>query len=106
MNETPLERKKDPKDVHLEELFAELQQWEQEAKRLESIARESGGPAIQQDLRELQRRYQEARSALSEAEKSPAKSWVRDKEKTDEAFSALRRHASQIDAREETGRDS
>jgi len=103
MSETP-EEKKNPKDVHLKELSAELRQWEQKKKEIESIAGHAGGPTVEEDLRELHRRYEEARSALNEAEKSPDKAWVKAKDKADQAFSSLRDHASKVKARGEASR--
>lgn len=100
MSETP-DEKRNPKDLHLQELSAELRQWEQEKEKIESIAGDASGPTVEEDLRELHRRYEEARSALQEAEKSPDKAWVKAKENADRAFSSLRDHASKIKARGE-----
>jgi hypothetical protein len=96
---TPSETKPNPKDAHLSELNAELARWQQEKEKLVARAASTGGPArakLEEDLRDLDRGFEDARSALMEAEKSPAKRWVQAKARADDAFQALRDKVHQL----------
>lgn len=91
-SQTPPEQV-NPKDAHLSTLAAELAECQREKEELVSRAEQASGPArteLEGELRDLDRGVEEARAALIEAEKSPAKLWVQAKAKTDDAFQTLR----------------